>query len=130
MQKARANFGVGIPDFIQQAATIAWSDETHVEERRQIFAKRIALAVPVLRDLGMLEEAPAATFYLWAKIPARFHGDDVQFCLELAKEGVISSPSQWLSEGIKGFVRFALVPTEEDTMESFAILRKFVGKIA
>ena len=41
MKKARPNFGVGSPDFIQAAATAAWADDAHVAERRRGFrAKR------------------------------------------------------------------------------------------
>ncbi len=123
--KARANMGVGTPTAIQKAAAVAWADETHVNERRKIFQNRIDLAFPYLNKLGMIDKKPEATFYLWCKVP---NGqDDVQFCLELAKLGVIASPSQWLSEGIKGFVRFALVPDDQDTVEAMHIISKFVG---
>lgn len=124
---ARANFGVGSPTMVQKAAAIAWNDEDHVRERRRIFTQRIDLAFPYLHKLGMIEEKPQATFYLWAKVPKNI--DDVSFCLKLAEKGVISSPSQWLSEGIKGFVRFALVPDEADTREAMEIVSTFVRSL-
>ncbi|MBC7659595.1 MAG: aminotransferase class I/II-fold pyridoxal phosphate-dependent enzyme [Chitinophagaceae bacterium] len=124
--KARANMGVGTPTAIQKAAAVAWVDEAHVAERRKIFAKRIDLAYPYLHKLGMIKEKPQATFYLWCSVP---NGqDDVEFCLGLAKLGVIASPSQWLSEGIKGYVRFALVPDDKDTIEAMEIIAKYVKK--
>ncbi len=122
--KARANMGVGTPTSIQKAAAVAWADESHVIERRSIFTKRIELAFPYLQKLGMIEQKPEATFYLWCKVPKGW--DDVEFCLRLAEKGVISSPSQWLSEGIKGYVRFALVPDDKDTIEAMEIISKFV----
>lgn len=124
LHTARANFGVGSPTMVQKAAAIAWKDEDHVRERRRIFSQRIDLAFPYLQRLGMIDEKPEATFYLWCKVPKNV--DDVQFCLKLAEKGVISSPSQWLSEGIKGYVRFALVPDEADTKEAMEILSSFV----
>lgn len=124
--KARANMGVGTPTAIQKAAAVAWADEDHVAERRKIFAKRIDLAYPYLHKLGMIDTKPSATFYLWCKVP---NGqDDVEFCLRLAELGVIASPSQWLSEGIKGFVRFALVPDDKDTIEAMEIIAKYLKK--
>jgi len=124
--KARANMGVGTPTAIQKAAAVAWADEDHVAERRKIFAKRIDLAYPYLHKLGMIDEKPNATFYLWCKVP---NGqDDVEFCLRMAELGVIASPSQWLSEGIKGFVRFALVPDDTDTIEAMELIANYLKK--
>ncbi|MEY4631933.1 MAG: hypothetical protein RIQ81_2053 [Pseudomonadota bacterium] len=124
---ARANFGVGSPDFIQQGAAVAWADDDHVTERRRIFTKRLATFAPMLMELGMIQEIPRATFYLWARIPQKFGDDDVKFVLDLARLGVIASPSQWLSEGMRGHVRFALVPEEGPTQEAMAILRKHLS---
>src|SRR6202011_4177044 len=45
LKRARPNFGVASQNFVQAAATVAWSDDTHVAERRAIFgAKRERLA--------------------------------------------------------------------------------------
>lgn len=124
---ARANFGVGTPTMLQKAAAIAWSDDKHVAERRQIFAKRIDLAMPYLQKLGMIDHKPEATFYLWCRVPGGM--DDVAFCLKLAELGVIASPSQWLSEGIKGYLRLALVPEDPDTIEAMEILTGLVKSL-
>jgi aspartate/methionine/tyrosine aminotransferase len=63
---------------------------------------------------------------LWAKIPSRFGDDDVKFVLDLARIGVIASPSQWLSEGIRGYVRFALVPEDAPMREAMGLLREYL----
>lgn len=123
---ARANFGVGSPDFIQHAAAVAWADDDHVVERRRIFSRRLATFGPLLKDLGMIDAIPSTTFYLWAKIPSRFGDDDVKFVLDLARIGVIASPSQWLSEGIRGYVRFALVPEDAPMREAMGLLREYL----
>jgi succinyldiaminopimelate transaminase len=123
--EARANMGVGTPHFIESASALAWRDEAHVAARRKIFTQRIATAAPELRSLGLLGEAPKATFYLWCSIP-KSYDDDVKFCLDLAETGVICSPSQWLSNGQVGYFRLALVPDDQDTAEAMAILRSFV----
>lgn len=126
LAKARANFGVSTTAMIAASAVVAWNDDAHVVERRRIFSQRIKSAAPILQELGMLEEVPSTTFYLWCKIPKAWGQDDVKFCLGLAEKGVITSPSSWLSEGIKGYVRFALVPEENETLQALAILREFV----
>ncbi len=125
--RARANFGVGSPDVIQKGAIVAWNDESHVIERRRIFAERMDLAGSRFKKFGLIDDVPEATFYLWCRIPSKWGNDDVKFCLDLAKEGVISSPSQWLSEGIKGYVRFALVPEKNDMLGALDIVEKFIS---
>lgn len=124
--QARANFGVGSPDFIQAGATVAWSDDSHVAERRRIFSHRLKLATPYLQNLGLIDEIPTAAFYLWCRIPKKFGDDDVGFVLKLAELGIISSPSTWLSEGMKGYFRLALVPNDEDTKVAMDALTAFV----
>jgi aspartate/methionine/tyrosine aminotransferase len=126
--QARANFGVGSPDFIQSGATVAWSDETHVAERRKIFSHRLNLAAPYLMKVGLLEKMPQAAFYLWCKIPDSYKGDDVRFILDLAKLGIITSPSSWLSEGMSGYFRLAMVPDDESTKIAMDLLCKFVNQ--
>ncbi len=124
---ARANFGVGTPTMLQKAAAVAWADDKHVAERRQIFANRIDLAIPYLQKLGMIDHKPEATFYLWCRVPRGI--DDVAFCLKLAEQGVITSPSQWLSEDIKGYMRFALVPEDPETIEAMEIVNRLVKSL-
>jgi len=124
--QARANFGVGMPNFVQAASVVAWLDDAHVVERRKIFSNRINLAAPVLQRLNLLERTPEATFYLWCKVPEGFAGNDIDFCLTLAERGVIASPSQWLSENIEGYFRLALVPIEDDMVAALKILADVV----
>jgi len=125
--RARANFGVACPTFVQHGAIVAWNDDEHVAKRRQIFTERVNYASKALKDLGIDHNKPDTTFYLWAKIPKSFQGDDVRFCLELAEHGVISSPAQWLGESISGHFRLALVPELVETEEAFKIISKFIG---
>jgi len=124
--QARANFGVGSPDFIQSGATVAWADESHVADRRKIFSHRLNLAAPYLIKLGLLEKMPDAAFYLWCKIPASYKDDDVRFILDLAKLGIITSPSSWLSEGMTGYFRLAMVPDDKSTTTAMDLLTDFV----
>lgn len=114
LKRARANMGLAQPNFIQSAAATAWDDDSHVEERRSIFRSRLELLGEKLKEWGMIDSIPEGTFYLWARVPERFKGNDVKFAKALAEKGVIVSPAQWLSESSKGFVRFALVPDEKE----------------
>lgn len=126
MITARANFGVAPAEMVQDASVVAWGDDTHVEARRRIFAERVECGFEMLRDLGMMTTKPEATFYLWARLPKGLGDDDVAFVRKLAERGVIASPSQWLSEGVRGYVRFALVDDVQRTRKAFDIVRDFV----
>ena len=118
--RARANFGVGTPSFIQEAAAKAWLDDQHVIDRRKTFFERLTYAYNCLNDLGLIRQKPETTFYLWAQTPDK--RDDIEFCKELATKGVIASPSQWLSEGTTGYFRLAMVPDIEDIKTAMDIL--------
>ncbi|MCX6126983.1 MAG: aminotransferase class I/II-fold pyridoxal phosphate-dependent enzyme [Proteobacteria bacterium] len=124
--QARANFGVGSPDFIQAGALIAWNDDSHVADRRKIFSHRLRLATPYLQRFGLIDSMPEAAFYLWCRIPSSFKDNDVGFVLKLAELGIITSPSSWLSEGLLGYFRIALVPNDEQTIEAMSILENFL----
>lgn len=124
--QARANFGVGSPNFIQAGSAVAWADETHVAERRKVFTHRLKLAFPYLQKLGLIDQIPEAAFYFWCRIPSSFKGDDVKFILALADEGIITSPSSWLSEGMSGYFRLAMVPDDEATTIAMEKLTRFV----
>jgi aspartate/methionine/tyrosine aminotransferase len=106
--KARSYFGLASPEFIDQAAAVAWSDEEHAAARRREFSRRLRKWFPVFHDLGLVDAMPRATFYLWCRVPQRFGSDDVGFCTELAARGVLAAPSQWLGGALRGFSRFAM----------------------
>jgi succinyldiaminopimelate transaminase len=124
IQRARANFGVATPTFIQLAAAKAWTDEHHVTERRRMFTQRLEFSHAAMVAIGFEVLKPDATFYLWCKVPGG--QDDVEFCRGLAKLGVIASPSSWLGESCKGYFRMAMVPEFSDIKESMAIISGFI----
>lgn len=126
LKKARANFGVATPIFIQEAATKAWSDDSHVVERRKKFNQRLNYTYKKMTEMGFGIQPPRATFYLWCKIPG--YDDDISFCKELAQEGIIVSPSSWLSSNQKGFIRLALVPELAEIKDAMTILESFMTR--
>lgn len=124
--KARANFGLGQPNFMSSAAVLAWGDEDHVKERCKIFYERIKLAHRELSEVGYKLDFPDAGFYLWIEVPESFQGDDIRFCEHIANEGVIAFPSSWMGEKSRGYFRLSMVETLENTQTAMKILTKFV----
>lgn len=106
---------------VQAASQAAWQDEAHVVENRRQYAAKFALAVP--RVAPVLPCArPDAAFYLWARVP---DGDDEAMAQRLyAEQHVTVLPGSYLSRTVdgenpgRGFVRIALVATEQQVAEA------------
>lgn len=59
---------------------------------------------------------PPATMYVWAPLPARWHGSSLEFCQQLvAATGVAIAPGSGFGRAGEGYARFALV-RDPDTL--------------
>jgi len=87
-RKVKTNVDSGTPNFIQEGAIAALSDEEHVRSSREQYGRKRDVLADALVESGLEDCRPAGTIYLWQRVP----------------EG----PGE-------RFVRFALVPSEEDT---------------
>lgn len=76
-----------ITDSTQAAAIEAYTngDEDPVKARA-IYQKRRDYVLKSLNDMGIETVPPQGAFYIFAKIPASYGTDDMQFALDLAKE--------------------------------------------
>lgn len=104
----RPNIGTASPDFVQEAAVAAWSDQGHVEERRAIFAAKREVVLGFLADRGIEVSGSDATFYVWFRAPG---GDSAAYAEALLAAGIIASPGEAFGPGGEGWLRLALVPT-------------------
>src|SRR5215471_10881108 len=121
LKRARPNFGVGSQDFIQAAATVAWSDDAHVAERRAIFrAKRDRLAT-YLSSRGYEVSGSQGAIYLWVKVPTP---DRQTFFARLLEQGIVVSPGESFGAGGEGYFRLALVPSLEQIEQAIAAWEK------
>lgn len=122
LKKLKTNIDSGVPNFIQDAAIAAWSDERHVRAmRRETRARRDAL-VASLERAGLPRCIPDGTLYLWQRLPKGI--DDVRFAARLLDPdiSVAVTPGSAIAEPLPdgsnpgaGYVRFALVPSLADT---------------
>jgi len=98
---------------------MAWSDETHVEVARKVYAENFRLAKEILNV-----DVPLATFYIWLKVD-----NALEFTQRLYKDfNVKVLPGEFLARDDakqenpgKGYVRIALV--EESGRTKDALLR-------
>jgi succinyldiaminopimelate transaminase len=118
LSRLRPSIGVATQSFVQDAATAAWSDDTHVEKRRRVFGEKRDLFTEFFDRAGLDYLSTDASFYLWVVVP---DGDDEAYALRLMEEGIVVAPGRSFGAGGEGYVRVALVPDVEQCKR--AILR-------
>jgi LL-diaminopimelate aminotransferase len=120
LKKLRPSIGVASPRFIQEAATAAWNDDAHVEERNSVFAEKRALLLHFFEKAGFRWIPTNASLYLWVEVPEEYDGDDEAYTLRLLEEGIIAAPGSSFGPGGEGYFRVALVPSLKECEEAVA----------
>lgn len=120
LKKLRPSIGAASPGFVQGAATAAWNDDAHVEQRNCIFAGKRKLFTNFFKQANLRWTFTNASLYLWAEVPEEYGGDDEAYALHLLEEGIIVAPGSSFGPGGEGFFRVALVPTLEECEEAIA----------
>jgi succinyldiaminopimelate transaminase len=119
LRSFRPNTGTAPQEFVQRASVAAWSDETHVAEMRERYARKRDLLAP------LLELAPGssdATFYLWFSVP---DGESSEaFATRLLEHGVVVAPGSYFGPSGEGYARLALVPSLDACERAAEILRE------
>ncbi len=106
----RPNVGTASPDFVQAAAIAAWNDQSHVDERRAVFAAKRQVVLEFLATHDLEVSGSQATFYVWFRAPG---GDDGAYAEALLRERIVATPGRAFGPGGTGWLRLALVPTLE-----------------
>ncbi len=121
-KKVKTNIDSGTPNFVQEGAIAALSDEEHVRASRAQYARKRQLLADALVASGLTDCRPAATIYLWQRVPEGYLGVDFATRLLDPEIAVVTTPGAWISNTTDSglnpgekFVRFALVPSVEDT---------------
>lgn len=112
-----AGITAGIP--LQLAAASAWNDEEHVEVFRQKYKKNAKLASEIL-EYPQID----ATFYMWLKVK-----DDEKAAQNLLqKYNLTVLPGSYLGRNGagKGYIRIALVESEEKIKDALSRLKKYM----
>ena len=132
-RKVKTNIDSGTPTFIQDASVAALADEGHVEAFREEYRQKRDILCSALAAAGLEDCTPEATLYIWQKVPEGMSSIDFATRLLGEKIAIVTTPGNWISEPAgggenagEGYVRFALVPSIEDTRlaaERIAALR-------
>lgn len=129
-KKVKTNIDSGTATFIQDAAIAALSDEKHVEQMRQEYRQKRDILIGAFDTIGLENCKPEATFYIWQKTPAGMLS--VEFAKKLLQPdiAIVTTPGAWISNKVgdlnpgEGYVRFALVPSLEETKQAAERIRR------
>ncbi len=107
---------------MQRAAIAAWGDEAHVEKTRETYGRKREILLEVLNEQGIRVAGGEATMYLWVEVPGG--GSSEAFAASLLEHGIVVAPGSFFGPAGEGYVRIALVPTEDECRRAAAILRE------
>jgi len=108
----RASMGTAPQEFVQAAATLAWTDEPHVQERVATFAKKRDVLLAMCRERGLKVHGSTAGLYLWLEVPAGTDG--VAYAQRCREVGILVAPGSFFGRGQERYVRLALVPAPDE----------------
>ena len=120
LRRFRPNVGTAPQEFVQRASVVAWGDEGHVARAREAYGRKRALLLDVLERKGLRDAGGPATMYLWIAVPPGETSED--HAAALLEHGVLVTPGSYLGPSGEGYVRYALVPTEDECARAAAIL--------
>jgi len=122
LRRFRPNVGTAPQEFVQRASVVAWGDEAHVERARDAYRRKREVLLDALRGRGLRDAGGPATMYLWIAVPAGETSEG--HAARLLERGVLVTPGSYLGPSGEGYVRYALVATEEECARAAAILEE------
>jgi succinyldiaminopimelate transaminase len=111
-KRFRASMGTAPQEFVQAAATVAWSDSGHVAERLAVFAEKRRVLLALCEERGLRVHGSQAGLYLWVEVPQG--RSDVAYAAALREAGIVVAPGSFFGSDQERFVRLALAPTLDE----------------
>ncbi|ACI21861.1 LL-diaminopimelate aminotransferase [Thermodesulfovibrio yellowstonii] len=121
--KVKTNLDSGVFQAIQEASIVALkTEDTVLKQIRNVYRERRDILYEGLKNAGFALKKPAATFYLWVKVP---NGKSIDFVAKLLKEAeVLCTPGVGFGEHGEGYIRFALTQSKEKIKEAVERIRR------
>ena len=120
LRQYRPNVGTAPQEFVQRASVVAWSDEEHVARSRAAYGRKRTLFLELFGRKGLRDAGGPATMYLWIAVPADETSEE--HAARLLEQGVVVAPGAYLGPSGEGYVRYALVPTDEECARAVELL--------
>ena len=124
LKQFRPNVGTAPQEFVQRASVVAWGDEEHVERARTAYARKRKLFLDLFARTKLRNAGGPATMYLWVATPAGETSEG--FATRLLEHGILVAPGSFLGRSGEGYVRFALVPTDDECQRAVEILERAI----
>ena len=119
-RKLKTNLDSGVPNFVQDAAVAALSDEAHVATMREEYRRKRNLLVDALASTGLPRCEPEGTIYVWQRLPNGLSSQEAAKRLLDPEIAIVATPGNLIAEPLEdgtnpgeGYLRFALVPSME-----------------
>ncbi len=132
-KKVKTNIDSGTPTFVQDGAIAALWDEEHVEGMRKDYRTKRDIMVESLVDAGLPNCSPQATIYIWQEIPEGVTSVEFATTMLSPEVAIVTTPGSWISDSTEDglnpgdrYVRFALVPSVEKTVEAAGKIRNLM----
>lgn len=125
LRRLRPSTGVNPQEFLQRASAVAWSDDQHVADLRDVYDRKRRVLLEVFAELGLRVAGSAATFYLWLQMPQGVASADFARRL-LEDEGVVLAPGSFFGPEGEGSCRLAVVPTYDRCVEAAERIRRWM----
>ncbi len=110
--KSHIDYGIFLP--VQKAAIAAITGPSDcIIKTVETYQRRRDVLVEGFSEIGWKMDKPEATMFVWSKIPKQFKSS-AEFSSQMIKNtGIFTVPGSSFGENGEGYVRFALVDTEE-----------------
>ena len=119
----RPTVGTAPQEFVQRASVVAWGDEVHVERARETYRRKRQLFLDFFARKQVRVTGSQATMYMWLAVPRGENSESSEaFAERLLEHGVLVTPGSYLGAAGEGYVRLALVPSEDDCRRAIEIL--------
>jgi LL-diaminopimelate aminotransferase len=139
LRELKGNIDYGVFDPVQEAGIAALREAMSLggsaaPKAGVIYERRRDILVQALREQGWEVEAPKATMFAWAKLPA-LRGENGEmwssraFSRQLLRQtGVVVIPGEAFGAEGEGYVRIALVEDEDRLLEAAARIGAFLKR--
>lgn len=120
IRRHRSDTGTTPQAFVQRASIAAWSDESHVMQARERYARKRELLAAAAVRAGFADAGAPAGIFLWLGVPG---GGDVPTYELLLERSLLVVPGSYLGSGGEGYLRLALTAPPERTERAAELLQ-------
>jgi N-succinyldiaminopimelate aminotransferase len=125
----RTYHGCAMNPAVQAASIVAWDDEAHVIENRELYSEKFRAVTPILQRVWAKTQFPDAAFYLWIDTQS----DDTVIAKQIYQDlNITVLPGSFLAREAhganpgKGFIRMALVASTQETIAAANRIKDFI----